>query len=412
MSNSLIRKLSTRMPVAAAVAIAGRQPPPLFEQIADVRTLLAAFRRIRAAGGRAAGPSGIGPRDIGDAEAADLFRAVRPRILAGTWRPGMPRTTTIPKADGRPRTIRVADPVDRAVAAATHAVLAPVWDATFADLSHGFRPGRSHLTALAAVVAAVENTGAFVVVAADAAGAFDHLRLGPVDRAHDAFFAREPRLVAFLRGLVRGHEPGRVVGIDQGSAYSPVVLNAVLDRYHDRPVEQAGDADLVAAVRYADDFTYVVRTPAAGGRVRDRLVEWLRPLGLAVKPGTGTPVDVRDGPARVLGFEVRAAGGGVRVGPGPAAWAALDRALGDAAAAADPLAVGAAVVRGWMGSLGPAALADGDIARAAAIVAGHDQPPVFADTLGRWHRQAVRRWERALGAARIEPRTRTRVRGL
>lgn len=394
-----------RRPKVPVGAWSARTGVSLLEQIADVGFLLRVFRTIRAKGGPAAGLSGIGPRDFGDAEAANLFRQVRPMLLSGSWRPQKPRSKSIPKDNGKMRVIRIAEPVDRVIFSATHDVLAPVWDATFEDLSHGFRPARSHLTALAAIAARAETYGAYIITAADASQAFDRLRLDPVDMLHAEQFAGDRRLLDFLRVVVRGHEENRAVGVDQGSAYSPLVLNAVLDRLHDKRLGDLASIGLVGGFRYADDLTYLTYTVADGMEVMQRVEQMLAPLGLAVKEGTGRPVDIRQERVELLGFSVGAASGQLTFQPGAKAWGSLQCSFANAYDSRDPVATARDVVRGWLAALGPAELVDADYERLRGLNMEFGFPTEPVSKLRCVHREAAKRWLRVRNGARDESPT-------
>jgi hypothetical protein len=70
-------------------------------------------------------------------------------LLDGSYRPGVIRRSSIPKAGGGQRGLGIPNVVDRVVCEAVHQVLEPVYEPAFHSSSHGFRVGRSCHTAVA-----------------------------------------------------------------------------------------------------------------------------------------------------------------------------------------------------------------------------------------------------------------------
>ena len=114
----------------------------------DVAALERAFRRQR----RAASP-GVDRVTVDEYE-QDLeanLRELHQRIHSGQYWPQPVRRTYIPKPDGSRRALGIPTLEDKIVQGAVAEMLAAVYEADFLGFSHGFRPGRSPQTALAAL---------------------------------------------------------------------------------------------------------------------------------------------------------------------------------------------------------------------------------------------------------------------
>jgi RNA-directed DNA polymerase len=193
-------------------------------------------------------------------------------LLAGRYRPGVIRRANIPKAGGGQRGLGTPNVIERVVCEAVRQVLEPVWEPTFHDSSHGFRPGRSCHTAIAEAEQHLAD-GYGWVVDIDLEKFFDrvgHQRL----MAKLAQRAGDRRLLVLIGRLLKAKVvlPDGVVvaneqGVPQGSPLSPLLSNIVLDE-----LDQELCRRRHRFVRYADDCNVYVRSEQAGHRVMASLV--------------------------------------------------------------------------------------------------------------------------------------------
>jgi RNA-directed DNA polymerase len=244
------------------------------------------------------------------------------------------RSSSKPASDEkRPLGIPVME--DRARQALVKMALEPEWEAKFEPNSFGFRPGRSCHDAIQAIFIGIQQAPKYVLDA-DIAKCFDHIN-------HEALLAK---LGTFpeLRRVIKAWLQAGIVddgelfptseGTPQGGVISPLLMNVALhgfataiedgfQKFKHLPTGRTRWTPLV--VRYADDFVVLHRDLEVIRRVQAIAAEWLRGMGLEMKPSktriTHT-LETMDGTAgfEFLGFSIRqydrGENRGVRIGTG------------------------------------------------------------------------------------------------
>ena len=195
------------------------------EEVADDENLRCAFEEVARNKG-AAGPDGQAIEEVRthlDKLLPELNRA----LLEGRYQPGMIRRVWIPKPGGGERGLGIPNVVDRVVQQAVHRVLGPNYDPTFHEASHGFRPGRSCHTAIAAAKGHL-YAGYGWVVDLDLEKFFDRVH-------HERLLARlgqrvkDPRLLTVVRRMLKAKvvmPDGVVVSNGRGDAAGRTTLSA------------------------------------------------------------------------------------------------------------------------------------------------------------------------------------------
>lgn len=276
-------------------------PQGLLDTVASVPNLARALLEVA----RNKGAAGVDGKDVDEvmAEAHRLLPRLRHELLSERYRPGDIRRVWIPKPGGGRRGLGIPNVVDRWVQQAVRQILEPLFDPSFHDSSHGFRPWRGARTAIAEAEEHLKQ-GRGWVVSIDLSTFFDRVN-------HQRLLARLSQRVADDRLLRLVHQmlKAKVVlpdgtcvateqGTIQGSPLSPLLSNIVLDEL-DTEIQRRG----LRFVRYADDFNVYVRSERAGRRVMASLTRFIeKRLRLAVN--VGKSVVAQSSEVDFLGFEL------------------------------------------------------------------------------------------------------------
>ncbi len=221
-------------------------------------------------------------------------------LLAGDYQVPDLRGYLIPKRDGGLRPLAVPPYRDRVLQRAVHQVLAPAIECLFARGAHGFRPGRSRITASHAIQAAW-RAGYRWVYESDVRDFFDSVDLRRLRERLHALLGEDPvvpAIIAWMAAPVRfeGERIERANGLPQGSPLSPLMANLMLDDF---------DSDMQAAgfhlIRFADDFIVLCKDPEEARRAGETARASLAEHGLALHPDK-TRITAMDQGFRYLGY--------------------------------------------------------------------------------------------------------------
>lgn len=277
----------------------------LHDKVFAEKTLRAAYFRVARNRG-APGVDGKTVKAFGERLGEEIER-LRSAWMAGEYRPQAIRRTWIPKpGTDEKRPLGIPTVRDRVVQAALVSVLEPIFEGTFSEHSHGFRPGRSAHGALTAVLGHL-NAGRCWVVDADLKAYFDSI-------PHARLLAAVHRKVTdqrvldligmFLKaGVLEGMETTEPeAGTPQGGVISPLLANIYLNDL-DHLVAESG----WAMERYADDFVILCRTQEEAERALAQVQEWAAKAGLTLHPTKTRIVDMGEADAHFdfLGFRLK-----------------------------------------------------------------------------------------------------------
>jgi group II intron reverse transcriptase/maturase len=252
---------------------------------------------------------------------AENWKSLREQLLAGTYQPKPVKRHRIPKSGGGERELGIPCVVDRFLQQAILQVLQPLFDPTFSEHSHGFRPGRNAHDAVCEAQGYIQG-GRRWVVDVDLEKFFDRVN-------HDVLMGRlakrieDKRLLGLIRRyleagvMVNGVVVERYEGTPQGGPLSPLLANVLLDEV-DRKLEKRGHT----FVRYADDCNVYVRSRRAGERVMRALKTIYGSLRLRINEEKSAVARVHD--RKFLGYSFwYAAGGAIKRRVAPKALKAM-----------------------------------------------------------------------------------------
>jgi len=240
----------------------------LMEKVVERSNARAALRRVKQNKG-SPGSDGMTVEEL-TPYLVEHWQEVREQLLAGTYQPRPVKRQPIPKRGGGVRELGIPCALDRMIQQAILQVLQPIFDPTFSEHSHGFRPGRRAHDAVCAAQRYIQS-GRRWVVDVDLEKFFDQVN-------HDVLMGKlatrigDKRMLGLIRRylaagiLADGVVVERHEGTPQGGPLSPLLANVLLDEV-DKELEKRGHA----FARYADDCNVYVRSQRAGERVLQTL---------------------------------------------------------------------------------------------------------------------------------------------
>jgi len=163
----------------------------------------------------------------------DNLTKLHGRVHCGAYRPQPSRRMSIPKEDGKRRTLGIAALEDKILQRATVDVLNAVYEQDFLGFSYGFRPGRSQHDALDALAAGIRHKPVNFILDLDVQRFFDSVNHDWMMRfvEHRIGDKRVQRLIKqwLKAGAVEdGEWAATEEGTPQGGSASPLLANIYL----------------------------------------------------------------------------------------------------------------------------------------------------------------------------------------
>jgi group II intron reverse transcriptase/maturase len=240
---------------------------------------------------------------------AEILLELRAGLLEGSYRPGDIRRVWIQKAGGGQRGLGIPNVVDRMVQEAVRQVIEPLYEPTFHESSHGFRPNRSCQTAIAEARSYAEQ-GYDWVVDLDLEKFFDRVHQQRL-MGRLAQRVTDKRVLALIGRMLKakvvmpdGVRVSTEEGVPQGGPLSPLLSNIVLSEL-DEELEWRGHR----FVRYADDCNIYVRSERAGQRVKASVSTYIS-RRLRLKVNESKSAVARPETRHFLGYRLQPVEGG------------------------------------------------------------------------------------------------------
>lgn len=279
-----------RMLAALVRGVKGGKWFSLIDKVYTPENLQAAWVKVR----RNKGAAGVDHQTIGSfgRDLEENLRRIGEQLRQGSYTPRPVLRKMIPK-DGGERPLGIPTVRDRVVQQALRQVLEPIYEATFAPGSYGFRPGRGAHDALTKVDALLAD-GFVHVVDADLKSYFDTIPKEKLMSLIEQSVSDGP-VLNLLRQMVNqdvmaGLETWTpATGTPQGSVISPMLANIYLNPL-DHLMARAG----FEMVRYADDFVVLCRSAHEARRALAMIEEWTGQAGLTLHPEKTRVVDARE----------------------------------------------------------------------------------------------------------------------
>lgn len=278
------------MLTALETGVKGNQWFSLIDKVYAERTLGLAWEKVQSN----AGGSGVDDMTIGRfAKSCPRgLLALNEQLRQATYQPSPVKRCWIPKpGSSEKRPLGIPTVRDRIVQTALRTVVEPIFDATFAEHSYGFRPGRGCKDALRRVQHLLDE-GRTWIVDADLKRYFDTIPHGRLMTRVEERIA-DGRVLALIRsyleqGVMDGlsqYEAG-AAGTPQGAVISPLLANVYLN-----PLDHLMAGHGHEMVRYADDFVILCRSREEAEAALSRVQTWVSENGLTLHPDKTRVID-------------------------------------------------------------------------------------------------------------------------
>lgn len=272
----------------------------IYGQLLERSRLRSAFERVKKNGG-APGSDGV-TIEAFEADLENNLTELTGELKKKEYRPKAIRRVEIEKRGGGVRKLGIPSIRDRVVQENLRDILDKIFDGTFSEHSHGFRPNRGCFTALRDFFLQVRN-GGVCIVDVDIEKCFDSIPHEPLidavaEEVADGSVLNLLRifLTAPIRDGFRLVKPQ--AGTPQGSPMSPLLANVYLAL-----LDKRLEAHEVKYCRYADDIRATTGNMGEARKVKELIDKTLKAMGLRMS-SKKTKLTYIDQGANFLGYRL------------------------------------------------------------------------------------------------------------
>ncbi len=283
----------------------------LYDKVFIPYVLREAWRMVRA---KDSAP-GVDNQTVADVEnygVEKYLQELSEELRKQTYTPQAIKRIYIPKANGKQRPIGIGCVRDRIAQMVCKLIIEPIFEADFADNSHGFRPERSSKGAIKEIKEHLKE-GRTEVYDADLSSYFDTI---PHNKLYVVLKQRivDPRLMKlidkFLKVPIQDTDglnggKGNKMGVPQGGILSPLLANIYMNLV-DKAVNRTKgifEQNGIKIVRYADDFVLVAKKLEK--QAIDYLQSMLERMELRINEEKTKAINAEEQSFNFLGFTFR-----------------------------------------------------------------------------------------------------------
>ena len=243
-----------------------------------------AFQQLIDEGGPAPGTDGFGPECFSSHERWPILRQISSALNTGAYSRYPSREVVIPRSENRVRILRLMRFTDRCVAKALLNCLSNFWCRR--SISMSIRQIYAHLNR------EIRRRRVYYLAIDDIRDCFPNAPLDEVISCQRLSIPSEP-LMQLITRVIRCQDDAGQIGLEQGSPYSPIAMDALLHHHLDR-VMTTRESRTGILYRFVDNLTFLCRDASEGRRLNELAQELLSPLRFNLKGQAGEWGDLRD----------------------------------------------------------------------------------------------------------------------